>query len=70
MDVRNNIPTLFTLVNVFGTIQSFISGSAGTGKGPVDRTGVADCTLVARIRRASIVEMAKQACETKATVSP
>lgn len=65
MQVKNERLTLLALVNVFGTIQSFVSGGAGAGERAVDRAGVADRALVTRIRRAGIVEMTEESWRTQ-----
>lgn len=62
---RNKILTLFALINILGTVQSFVSGGAGTGEGSIDRAGVADRALMTRIRRASVIEMTEQTCKKK-----
>lgn len=52
--------TLGALVNILGTVYSFISSGAGAGEGPVDRASVTDCALMTWIRRTGIIKMTKQ----------
>lgn len=52
--------TLRALINVLGTVQSFVSGGARTGEGSVDRAGITNRALVTWIRRTGIIEMTKQ----------
>lgn len=52
--------TLFALVDVVGAVHPFIPCGAGARERAVDRAGIADRALVARVRRAGVVEMAEQ----------
>jgi hypothetical protein len=55
--------TLFTFVDVFGTIDSFVARRTRASVRPVDRTCVAYSVGVARIRRARVVQMTQQTCK-------
>lgn len=55
--------TLFTFVDVFGTIDSFVTGRTRTCVRTVYRTRVADCVGVTRVGRARVVEVAKETCK-------
>ena len=52
--------TLFAFVDVVGAVDPLVTGGAGARERAVDRACVADRALVARVRRASVVEMAEQ----------
>lgn len=49
--------TLLALVYVLRAVDAFVAGSARTRIETVDRTGVADRILVARIRRARVLQV-------------
>jgi len=55
--------TLFTFVDVFGTIDSFVAGSTRTSVRTIDRACVAYGIGVTRIRRARVVKVAQETCE-------
>lgn len=57
--------TLFAFVDIFGTVDSFVTGRTRTRVRTVYRTRVADCVGVTRVGRARVVEVAKETCNEK-----
>lgn len=55
--------TLFTFVDVLGTIDSFVAGRTRTSVGTVDRTCVAYSISVTRVGRTRVVQMAQKTCD-------
>lgn len=54
------VHTLFTLVDVFGTVQALVSRCTGARIRAIDGTGVADRISVARVRCAGVIQVAEE----------
>jgi hypothetical protein len=57
---------LLALVDVLAAIHPLVAAGAWARVRAVDGTSVTDCVGVARVRRAGVVQVAQQPCDTSA----